>query len=160
MRRLLLALAFVTASAVPLTAQDFTQLLEAERYEEAVALLTDVNLETAYAGAEMLFEHVNANAFRTGAWEVAARGFDAGSEIPRLNERQRQRFDFWHATALVNLVQGDTIQPPALTNDEAIARLEEAYDLLLGSRDYAWGINQSHMVRTVGRMLEERFQAR
>jgi len=153
-------LLLMLAHAAPLWAQGVDGFVAAGRYEEAAAALADAGPEEAQAGAMQIYEHANREHFRSGAWAEAVRGFAAARRVPHLTERQRQMFDFWHASALVNTVSGDTIQPPRLTNEEAIATLEQAYDLLLSSRDYSWGINMSSMIPTVGRMLDQRLQGR
>lgn len=150
----------MTTHVAPVAAQMFTELVAAERYEEAAATLTSASPEEAQAGATQIFEHAYANPFRSGSWSDAIRGFSAARQVPHLNERQRQMFDFWHASALVNTVRGDTIPPPALTPDEEIAMLEQAYDLLLASRDYAAGINMSGLSVNVGRMIDQALQNR
>jgi hypothetical protein len=159
-RTLVLTLLPVLAHVSAISAQELDELVAAGRYEEAAAALADAGPEEAQAGATMIYQHAYSNPFQSGAWADAIRGFIAARQVPHLNERQRQMFDFWHASALVNTVSGDTIQPPRLTNEEAIATLEQAYDLLLSSRDYSWGINMSSMIPTVGRMLDQRLQGR
>jgi hypothetical protein len=148
------------ASVAPATAQGIPELIRAGRYDDAAARLAIAAPDTAEMGGEMLFDHVYQSEFQQGDWESAIRGFVAGKTIPRLNERQRQRFDFWHAVAIVNTVRGEGGEPPDLTREETLARLQEAYDLLVASRDYAVGINQASMAITVARMIDQASQTR
>ena len=139
--------------SAPLAAQDVTELLEAGRYEDAAALLANVGPETAYVGAEMIYERAYETDFESEAWESAIRGFAAGSTIPNLSQRQAQRFFFWHGVALRNIVLRD--RGGALDKAEALAMLDEAYELLLQARDYAAGINQMSMSVNVARLIDE-----
>ena len=155
-RTLVLTLLPVLAHVSAISAQELDELVAAGRYEDAAAALADAGPEEAQAGATMIYQHAYSNRFQSGAWADAIRGFSAARQVPHLNERQRQMFDFWHASALVNTVRGDTIAPRDLTDTEAVAMLEQAYDLLLAARDYAAGINMSSLSVNVGRMLDQR----
>jgi hypothetical protein len=143
-----------------LSAQGIPELIQTGRYDEAAARLAVAAADTAEMGGEMLFDVAYRNEFQQNDWESAIRAFVAGKTIPQLNERQRQRFDFYHAVALVNIVRGDTGNPPELTREETLALLQEAYDLLIVSRAYAVGINQVSMTHTVARMIDQASQAR
>jgi hypothetical protein len=153
MRAWAMTLLATASLAGPLSAQDVTSLLGEGRYEEAVALLADVSPETAYVGAEMVFERAHSVDFESGEYESAMRGFIAGKRIPHMNERQRQRFEFWHGATLVAIVRRDL--EADLEAAEAIPMLEEAYVLLVSARDYASGINQVSMAINVARLIDE-----
>ena len=73
--------------------------------------------------------------------------------IPNLSQRQSQRFSFWHGVALRNIVLRD--RGTELDKKEALAILDEAYELLLQARDYAAGINQMSMSVNVARLIDE-----
>jgi hypothetical protein len=147
--------AFLVAAlgSAPLAAQDVTELLAAGRYEDAAALLADVGPETAHVGAEMIFERAYETDFQSEDWENAIRGFTAGATVPHLSERQAQRFAFWHGVALRNIVLRD--RGTDLDKAEALAVLDQAYELLLMARDYAAGINQMSMSVNVARLIDE-----
>ena len=151
----ILTVLLMLAPVASLGAQGLDELVAAGRYDEAAAALASADPEEAQAGAALIYQHAFSNRFQSGSWAEAIRGFSAARQVPHLNERQRQMFDFWHASALVNTVRGDTIQPPALTAEQKLATLEEAYDLLLVSRDYAAGIDQLGLTWNVGRMIDE-----
>jgi len=152
-RACLVALFAAATLGSPASGQDVTELLGAGRYEEAAALLAGVGPQTAYVGAEMIFERAHGTDYQNGDFANAVRGFTAGATVPHLTERQRQRFDFWHGAALVSIVRRDL--ETSLGREEALAMLEEAYMLLLSGKDYAAGIDQSGMAVNVARLINE-----
>jgi hypothetical protein len=142
-----------------LAAQGLEDLVAAGRYEDAAALLADADPQSASIGAELIFNHAYQEDYLAEDWPAAIRGFTAAKRVPHLNERDRQRLDFWHAMALYNSVRTEDREPADLP-PEALPILNEAVDLLIASRDYAAGINMVSMLATVTRAIDAASQPR
>jgi hypothetical protein len=143
------ALGFVTLMpASPLAAQSLDELLAARRYDDAAASLENAAPEEARAGAMRIFNDVYLAEYQQERFIEAARGFEAVKQVPGLEDSVRQMLDFWHGMALFV-----SARDPALSEEEASSRLENARSLFLASEDYARRANLPAVVANVERAL-------
>jgi len=148
----------VLSPRAPIAAQGLDELVAAGRYEEAAVSLQDASPEEARAGAMRIFNHAYVNGYQRNRFVDAVRGFVAAKQVPRLDERLLQMFDFWHGMALYTSLQVPASN--ALSVDEAVAVLEEAEALLIASGDYPRRANLPDIVADVETLLEMSGRAR
>lgn len=158
-RHLCTALASLTiASVAPLAAQDLDVLVAAGRYEDAAVSLRDASPSEARAGAMLVFNHAYLHGFQGSRFDEAVRGFTAAKLVPRLDEAVRQMLDFWHGMALFASLRDPTTG--TLSDDEAVAVLEEARALFVASGEYSRRANMPDVVANVEMLLEMSGRAR
>jgi hypothetical protein len=142
----------VLAPPASLAAQGLDELVAAGRYEDAAVSLRNASPEEPRAGAMLIFNHAYQSGFQRNRFDDAVRGFVAAKQVPRLEERYLQMLDFWHGMALYTSLQVPGGNP--IPVDEAVAVLEEAEALLIGSGDYPRRANLPDIVADVEMLLE------
>ena len=114
MRPLLLISILVVAPGV--SAQG--DLIEAGRFEEAVASLSGLSPAEYEDVAEAIFQRAYSFGFQTGDFEYAVRGMAAAKQIPDITDAMFEKLSFWHGFSLYNQARLDQ-EPETLETAEA-----------------------------------------
>jgi hypothetical protein len=157
-RRTLAVLAFAAGLGTPGAAesQTLTELIQAGRFEEAVALVGNATPEEAAEVAGLIFNQAYTVGQQRRDFEYAIRGFAAGKQLVDMGHPMYEQLSFWHGFALYSdAVELQAAQTLA-TAQATLPLFEEALDLfaVAGSYPSTVNVNMAQLVDATATYIE------